>query len=147
MITRIPQRTQDDCVTCVLAMVMGPPYNYERVQADSDKYSKTSFDGQFLAWWEKYLREEGFQTAYRPFVDLYSISQFGGSVVGLLGIDFPHLKKSHVVAVDELGVVDPANNAPAHVPIQQYVLGRIPDGAVFHKEFLAVNRLRSGAPA
>jgi len=29
MMERISQRTEDDCVICVLAMVMGPPYNYE----------------------------------------------------------------------------------------------------------------------
>jgi hypothetical protein len=37
MIIRIPQRTQDDCVICTLAMVMGPPYSYERVVAESAK--------------------------------------------------------------------------------------------------------------
>jgi hypothetical protein len=142
MITRIPQRAQDDCVTCLVAMVMGPPYSYERVQADSGKYSKIASNGKFLAWWEGYLQEEGFQAVYRPFLDLYSLPNFDGSVVGLLGLDIPHLNKGHVVAVDELGVIDPADNAPAHIAIQDYILSRLRDGAVFHKEFLAVNRCR-----
>ena len=30
----------DDCVICVAAMVMGPPYDYERVLKDSNRYSK-----------------------------------------------------------------------------------------------------------
>jgi hypothetical protein len=145
MITRIAQRTQDDCATCVVAMVMGSPYTYQRVLADSDKYLKTSHNGKFLAWWESYLRHEGFQIAYRPFSDLYSLPNFNGRVVGMLGMDFPHLRKSHIVAVDEFGIVDPADNAPAHITLHNYVLTRISDGALFHKEFLAVNRSRTDA--
>ena len=52
MITRIPQRTKDDCTICVVAMVMGPPYTYERVLEDSSKYPKSTADGKFPAWWE-----------------------------------------------------------------------------------------------
>jgi hypothetical protein len=39
---KISQRTEDDCVVCVLAMVMGQPYTYERVLQDSKKYPKTN---------------------------------------------------------------------------------------------------------
>jgi hypothetical protein len=152
MIIRIPQRTEDDCATCAVAMVMGPPYSYERVLADSGKYSKTSGDGKFVCWWETYLGDEGFQTAWRPFSDLYSLPHFAGSVVGLLGMYLPDLGKGHIVAVDELGVVDPATTAPAHIALQDYVSARPdgapirnPDGAVFHGEFLQVTRSRSDA--
>jgi hypothetical protein len=40
MIVRIQQRSKDDCAICAVAMVMGSPYSYERVQSDSNKYSK-----------------------------------------------------------------------------------------------------------
>jgi len=122
-------------------MVMGSPYSYERVLADSEKYPKISGEGRFISWWETYLREEGFQTAYRPFSDLYSLPRFGGSVVGLLGMYLTHRRKGHVVAVDELGVVDPSDNAPAHIALQDYVVwARTQRGAEFHKEFLRVTR-------
>jgi hypothetical protein len=61
--------------------------------------------------------QEGFQTTYRPFLDLYVLPQFHGSVLALLGMDVPSLQKGHIVAVDELGVVDCANNAPDHVDV------------------------------
>jgi hypothetical protein len=51
MITRIPQRTKDDCTICVVAMVMEPPYTYERVLEDSSKYPKSTLDRKFPACW------------------------------------------------------------------------------------------------
>jgi hypothetical protein len=36
--------------------------------------------------------------------------------------------------------MDPADGAPDHIDIQQYVLDRGEQGCVFHKEFLAVER-------
>lgn len=119
---------------------MGQPYSYERVLKDSDKYAKVSENGKFYAWWERYLRDEGFEIVYRPFLDLYSLPQFGGRVVGLLGMDIPHMIKAHIVAVDELGVIDPADNAPNHVAIEEYVLSRKTQGFSCHSEFLAVKR-------
>jgi hypothetical protein len=50
MIVRIPQRSENDCAICTVAMVMGPPYSYERVLADSNRYPKVSSDGKFLSW-------------------------------------------------------------------------------------------------
>jgi hypothetical protein len=61
-------------------------------------------------------------------------------MVGLLGIDIPHLKAGHIVAVDELGVIDPADDAPDHADIAEYVLSRKAQGANFHSEFLAVEQ-------
>jgi hypothetical protein len=123
-------------------MVMGPPYTYERVLADSDRYAKTTGGGRFILWWEIYLRDEGFQTAYRPFSELYSLPRLGGGGAGLLYMYLTRLRKGHVVAVDEMGVIDPADNAPAHVAIRDYVLMCRPD-AVFDQEFLEVTWPRS----
>jgi hypothetical protein len=111
MIIRIPQRVKEDCVICAVAMVMGHPYNYERVLRDSDNYPAISAHGKFLAWWENYLRSEGFEITYRRFLDLYELPGFGGSVVGLLHIDVPHLRKAHIVAVDELEPVRELNES------------------------------------
>jgi len=79
-------------------------------------------------------------TCYCYFDGLYALPSYGGSVTALLGMDIPSLKKSHIVAVDENGVVDPADNAPAHVELGDYVFSRLADGVVFHSEFLAVKR-------
>lgn len=140
MIDRIPQRTQTDCAICVVAMVMGHLYTYERVMNDSMKYAKVAEDDKFYAWWEPYLRDEGFRAAYRPFLDVYSLPQFDGRIVGLVGMGLPHLKVGHIVAVDEIGIIDPANNAPDHMEIAEYVRSRKSQGANFHGEFLAVER-------
>jgi hypothetical protein len=142
MIERIPQRSKEDCAICAVAMVMGSPYTYERVLADSAKYERITQEGKFLAWWELYLSQEGFQITYRPFLDLYVLPQFHGSVLALLGMDIPSRQAGHIVAVDELGVVDCADNGPDHVDVAGYILNRLADGCVFHKEFLAVRRLR-----
>ena len=140
MIVRIPQRTQDDCVICTVAMVMGPPYSYDRVFADSGKYPKVSSDGEFLSWWENYLCDERFEGTYCRFDGLHSLKQYGGAVVGMLGMDIPYLKRSHLVAVDEVGVVDPADNAPDHILLDDYVYARTKDGVIFHDEWLAVRK-------
>lgn len=146
MIIRIPQRGQDDCVICTVAMVMGPPYGYERVLADSVKYPKISSEGKFSAWWETYFRDEGFESRYCHFEGLRALHLYGGAVVGLLGMDIPYLRRGHVVAVDELGVVDPADNAPDHVALDAYVHNRLRDGVVFHTEWLAVRKMTFKQP-
>jgi hypothetical protein len=94
MIVHIPQRTQHDCAICAVAMVMGPPYTYERVLEDSHKYPKGSTDGKFPSWWESYLRDEGFEPVYCHFNGLYQLSDYGGSIVGLLGMDISACKES-----------------------------------------------------
>jgi hypothetical protein len=75
MIVRIPQRPQDDCVICTVAMVIGPECGYERVLSDRNRYPKISPEGKFLAWWETYLRDEGFEAVYCHFNGLYALSQ------------------------------------------------------------------------
>jgi hypothetical protein len=145
MIERIPQRGQNDCAICAVAMVMGQPYGYDRVLADSLRYKKVSPNGKFFTWWEPYLREEGFHTECRPFSDLYNLPRFAGGVFGLLGMDIPSFQQAHVVAVDELGIIDPADNSPGHIAIDEYVLGHRLKGFVFHEEFLALWRVASSA--
>ena len=136
MLARIGQRTKADCSICVTAMVTG--LSYEQVVADSARYETVSPEGKFYAWWEPYLRDLGFRFAYRPFMDLYKLQAFRGSTVGILGLSFPHLKAGHVVAVDEIGVIDPADGGLEHMTIQEHILSRRRDGAEFHEEFLAV---------
>jgi hypothetical protein len=69
---------------------------------------------------------------------------YGGDVVGMLGLDIPHLNRGHIVAVDEIGVVDPADNAPDHVPLDHYVWNRKRDGVIFHPEWLAIRKRPPG---
>jgi hypothetical protein len=140
MIRRIAQRQQNDCAICVVAMLMQPFHDYDRVCIESSKYEKNAPGGKFYTWWESYLTDNGFRLCYRPFMDLYEIPRFGGLVVGVLGIDMPQLRYSHIVCVDEIGVVDPADGAPDHSELAEYVLSRCAQGAIFHKEFLAVAR-------
>jgi hypothetical protein len=140
MIMRIPQRAQDDCAICAVAMVMGSPYTYERVLADSSRYSKVSSEGKFSSWWETYLRDQGFEHTYCYFDGLRALGLYYGEVAGLLGMDIPRLNRGHIVAVDEIGVVDPADNAPDHVPLDYYVWNRQQDGVIFHREWLAIRK-------
>jgi hypothetical protein len=121
-------------------MVMGAPYSYERVLAASTKYPHTTLEGKFFEWWVPYLRDEGFELMRCRFDGLHALGQDGGAVVGLLCMDIPHLQWAHIVAVDEFGVVDPADNAPAHVPLHNYVNMRSVDGVKFHEDWLAVRK-------
>ncbi len=143
VIERIPQRTETDCAICAVAMVMGRPYSYERVLRDSRKHPHVLENGKFHAWWEPYLRAEGFRAVYRPFLDLYDLPRFRGRVVGLLGMTITHMNMRHIVAVDELGIIDPVDNAPDHIEIGEYVLSRKQQGFNIDIDFLAVERKKS----
>jgi len=143
MIKRIAQRKKEDCAICAVAMVMGEPFSYERVLRDSARYPAETEDGKFQAWWERYLADEGFQCVYRPFADLHQLPAFGGRVLGILVMMVPHLKMGHVVAVDEVGIIDPADNAPDHVEIGEYVVNRLGEGFKFDEVFLAVQKSQS----
>jgi hypothetical protein len=140
MITRIQQRTKDDCAICTVAMVMGLPFSYERVLSDRRSYALVGETGLFLPWWETYLRDNGFEISRCRFDGLYALPAYNGSVLGILSMDIPRLRAGHVVAVDEAGVIDPADGAPGHVPVQEYVASRLPDGVAFHDEWLAVKQ-------
>ncbi len=122
---------------------MGQPYSYRRVLRDSAKYPAATRDGKFQAWWETYRAAEGFQAVYRPFADLYQLPAFGGRVLGILAMMVPHLSMEHVLAVDEGGIVDPADNAPDHIAIGEYVVNRLGDGFKFDEVFPAVQKGQS----
>ncbi len=140
MILRIPQRGMTDCAICAVAMVMGPPYSYERVEEDSARYAQRSPEGKFLEWWVPYLRDARFAVRFSSLGDLPVFGQCRGTVVGLLGMTIPHLRMRHVVAVDELGIVDPANGFPDHMRLGEYIRCRVQDGLVFDDEFLEVRK-------
>src|ERR1035438_2678371 len=110
MMEKISQRTQDDSTICVLAMVMGPPYSYERVFEDGKQYPKTDNEGHGLAWWRGYLKDEGFEVEHRPLSDLRSFSDLASLPEGsraMLVFQIPHMGIGHIVAIDESGVIDP----------------------------------------
>jgi hypothetical protein len=144
MIVRIPQRTQTDCAICTVAMLMvallGETYSYERVLQYSRTYPQVNTDGKFPAWWETYFRDEGLDCRYCAFNGLYSLPAFRGSLVGMLGMKIPRLDMGHIVAVDECGAIDPADNAPDHVSVTEYISSRTPDGVIFPDRWLAVRR-------
>jgi len=98
-------------------------------------------DRMFSAWWETYFRDEGLDSCYCAFQGLYSLPNYCGSVVGILMMNIPHVGMGHIVAVNEFGVIDPADNAPNHISLKGYILGRIPDGVVFENNWLAVRKL------
>ncbi|MGA8616397.1 MAG: hypothetical protein WB760_32825 [Xanthobacteraceae bacterium] len=149
MIERIPQRGMDDCAICVAAMVMGSPYSYERVLQDSNKYSKIDAEGKFIPWWETYLIDEGFSLQRWRWseTDLGSIAlaitMLLEDTAGILTMSVPHLKRGHIVAVDRMGIVDPADDAPAHESVERYIAARKSQGAIFDDEcFVTVSRFR-----
>jgi hypothetical protein len=96
----------------VIGALLGEAYRYERVLEDSRRYPRINADGKFSAWWETYFHQEGLDGYYCAFNCLYALPDSGGSILGMLGMDIPRLKMAHIVAVDEFGVVDPADNAP-----------------------------------
>jgi hypothetical protein len=153
MIERIPQREMDDCAICVAAMVMGPPYNYERVLKDSAKYSKVDANGKFIGWWETYIIDEGFPLQHWRWSesDLGSlslaISMLHEQTAGILTMSVPHLHRRHIVAVDRMGIVDPAYGAPAHENVERYIAARKSQGAIFDDECFVTVALECRLPA
>ncbi len=136
MIERIPQRTMDDCVICVVAMVMG--LSYERVLEDSTRYEQRSSDGKFLEWWVTYIQHQGRTVRFKPFMEAYDLWKSPRQTVGILGMTIPYLRRRHVVAVDAVGVIDPADGSPDHIYLADYVASRRPEGFDFDSEFLMI---------
>ena len=120
---KISHRTADDCVICVLTMVMGPPYTYERVSQDSKKYRRTDDQGRFVAWWKDYLTDEGLQIEYKPlsnskpFLDLASLPENSRA---MLVFAKPHLKIGHAVAIDQCGVIDPQDHPAEYKSVDDF---------------------------
>src|ERR1700730_7053286 len=135
-------------------MVMGPPYNYERVLEDSNRYSTVDEEGKFVAWWETYIVDEGFPLQHWRWSvsDLASLSRAISTLheetSGILTMRIPHLQRRHIVAVDRMGIVDPADGARAHESLEPYIAVRKSQGALFDDEcFVTVSRLRAPKPA
>jgi hypothetical protein len=147
MLVRVPQRTSTDCAIAVVATVMGTPYSYERVLADSARYQRFTSDGQFSAWWETYFWDSGFPNQYRPLSQLWQLVGTG-EVAGMLMLGpTGGEKRGHVVAIDERGIINPATNWPDRIRsvdelLQEYV--RLGCRYEPDKDFLAVRV--GGAP-
>jgi hypothetical protein len=140
----------EDCAICVAAMVMGAPYSYERVLEDSNKYSKIDAEGQFTAWWETYMIDEGVALQHWRWseADLASLSRaisvLHEGAAGILTMSVPHLQRRHIVAVDRMGIVDPADGAPAHESLERYIAARKSQRAIFDDEcFVTVSRFKA----
>lgn len=120
---KISKRTKDDCVVCVLAMVMGQPYTYERVLQGSKKYPKTNAAGQTIAWWKDYLSDEGFEVAMRPLSDPKSFSDLASlpeESRAMLVFQIPHMKIGHIEAIDQFGVVDPQDHPAEYRSVDDF---------------------------
>jgi hypothetical protein len=141
-VRRIPQRTTNDCAVCSVATVLG--FSYERVLRD--RQARYSHFDDCTAWWEPYLEEENRRCQYLPTKNLDSISSSGGGVVGLLVMHHPGLRAAHLVAIDEIGVVDPSDGFPDHVPCYRYFPMKLAQGFVLDEEFLAIDE-GPGIPA
>jgi hypothetical protein len=145
LVSRVPQRTRDDCVICTVAMALG--YSYKRVQSDSRAYPQLTEDGKFFEWWVGYMQDEGRHIALRPSIEAYDLWKHQDGTVGILGMTIERERRRHVAALDTVGVVDPANGAPDHVELAEYIIGRCAQGFLFDPDFLLVTPgTRMGAP-
>jgi hypothetical protein len=151
MIERIPQREMDDCVICVAAMVMAAPYTYERVLADSHKYQKTNAQGKFIPWWETYLSDEGFRLGHWQWAEsdldrlASAISGLRDDAAGILTMNIPDVQRRHLVAVDRMGIVDPATGEPTHENLHRYISKRKLQGILFDDRcFVTVMKAQGG---
>jgi hypothetical protein len=121
-------------------MVTG--YEYERVLEDREKYQQRTEDGKYLAWWEQYLRDEGFQIEYRPISDLRILPRGAHAI---LVFQKPLDNAGHVVAVDELGVVDPLDTPTEHESLNSfYEIFKIEGWKFYHNAFLLVRKPHDG---
>jgi len=133
ILERIPQRAQEDCSICAVAMVLG--FVYEQVQADRVRFPA---DGR-MAWWEAYLLEQGYPYEYRPLSDIYLVQAAGATVVGLVVLQHDQMRVAHIVAIDEVGVLDPSDGCPDHIMWTRYCNVRKVQGFHLDSEFLAVH--------
>lgn len=143
ILSRVEQRFENDCSVAAVSTVMGPPYTYERVLADNPHYATISETGMYFAWWEKYLWDAGFPNRYYPISCLHFTKR--PDIVGLLMLCPTKGKIGHVVAVDELGVINPALHWPERLRdvcelLKEYhrITGFVP--YTLEGEFLAVWR-------
>jgi len=144
LMEKISQRTRADCVVCVLAMVMGRPYTYERVLQDSKKYPKTNAAGQTIAWWKDYLSDEGIEVEMRPLSDPKSFSDLASlpeDSRAMLVFEIPHMKIGHIVAIDQLGVIDPQDHPAEYRSVDDFCgIFRVKGWRLYSAHFWLVRR-------
>lgn len=137
-LARIEQQRENDCTIAVTASVMGPPYTYERVLEDNPGYAHDK-----SAWWETYLWKAGFANRYYPISCLHFTQR--EDIVGILTLLPIQRQIGHVVAIDELGIINPAMRWPERLRDVDELLGeyrRIQGFEVYapDSDFLAVWR-------
>jgi len=129
-------------VIAVVATVMGAPYTYEKVSQDQSRYPKVSTEGLHFSWWETYLRAEGFPNEYHSLTDL-SPAVRAGVVVGIVMLAPAGGNIGHVIAVDELGCINPATNWPERISTLDELLAeyeRLGSPYTPDRQFLAIWR-------
>lgn len=137
ILTRIPQRSQNDCSFCSVAMVLN--CTYEQVKADRAQYF---YLDDKTEWWQCYLINKGFNVDYLPLTNLDILQVPGGTKVGLLVMENRTLQAAHIVAIDELGVLDPSDGFPDHVDWDLYVQLKQFQGFALDAEFLLVSSVK-----
>lgn len=139
ILERVPQRSRHDCAICAVAMVLGCAY--ERVEAD--RATLTQFDDK-TAWWEHYLLDAGCPNVYRPLAEIGALLVADTPMVGLLAMESRRLQAGHVVALDQVGVLDPSDGFPEHMSWSKYPAVKRSQGFTLDSEFLLVSRRRRG---
>jgi hypothetical protein len=120
---KISQRAGNDCVICVLTMVMGRPYTYEKVLQGSEKYVRTNAAGHTVTWCKDYLNDEGFEIEIRPLLDPELFSDLASLLKdsrAMLVFEIPHMKIGHTVAIDRFGVIDPQNHPAEYKSVDDF---------------------------
>jgi len=70
----------------------------------------------------------------------------GEEAAGILTMTLPREQKRHIVAVDSMGVVDPADDAPPHESLDRYILKRKLQGIIFDDQWFVTAIRGNGAP-
>lgn len=142
MLIRVVQKSDHDCTIAVMATVMGPTYDYQKVVNDQRRDPKASPDGLYLAWWEQYLWDEGFPNEYHKLGELNRFIR-DGRIVGILNLAPVRGRIGHIVAIDEYGFINPSTGWPDRIPsLAQLLEDCRRSGASYvpDDEFLAVWR-------
>lgn len=111
-------------------------YRYERVLEDRQQRFP-QFDNK-TSWWEWYFLDEGRQIEYLPLQARDLIQDHDSNVLGVIGLKHHGHAMGHIVVLDELGVVDPAEGFPDHMSFADWRVAKLSQGFVLEPEFLAV---------
>jgi len=142
-LTRVEQRTGEDCTIAVMATVMGPPFTYEEVLDARRRYPMFTREGLVSAWWETYLKDCGFGCEYKPTQVLVATVR-GNDEVGILMLaPIRRYQNGHMVAVDEMGFINPSTGWPDRIATLEELLAecaRLGGCYIPEPEILAVTR-------